>query len=291
VDRETLQSLREKSSVFFSEKDVGEPRLSAELLLAHALRCQRLDLFTRFDQPITDEELERFRALVRRRLTGEPVQYIIESAEFYGLPFRVTPAVLIPRPETELLVEHALRAARERFPDMDIRILDIGAGSGCIAAALARHLPDATVHAVDSSAEAVAVARENIAALGLAERVVVEVMDILTVTPGGGPYHLVVSNPPYIPQADMAELQTEVRDFEPHAALSDSADGLTFHRRLVALAPALLDPRGLLLVEIGFGQSSDVTALCTSASLTVTDVFDDYAGIPRVVAAQPAAAS
>ncbi|MBN1447598.1 MAG: peptide chain release factor N(5)-glutamine methyltransferase [Bacteroidetes bacterium] len=284
---ETVLSLIKKSTTFFDEKGIGEPKLSAEHLLSHALGVKRLQMYLRFDQPIQEQELESFRDMVRRRLRHEPVQYIVGSTEFYGLEFAVSPAVLIPRPETEHLIDALLDLRKEARLKAEPRVLDIGTGSGAIAVALAKQLPDIHVTATDVSQDALNVAEANASRNGVTDLLQFLHHDILTdhVNGLGAPFDIVVSNPPYIPKDDVASLQPEVRDHEPLPATTDGADGLRFYRRFAELVPELLAPGGLLAVEIGYGQASTVRGIFADAGLRDMSVRQDYAGIDRVVTA------
>lgn len=284
---ETILTLIQKSTAFFEEKGIGEPKLSAEHLMAHALGVKRLQMYLRFDQPVQETELESFRTMVRRRLRHEPVQYIVGTTEFYGLEFAVSPAVLIPRPETEHLIDTFLDLRKSELLRPDLRLLDVGTGSGAIAVTLAKHLQDARITATDISEEALGVARANAMLHGLEERIHFLRHDILTdrAAEAGAPFDVVVSNPPYIPKDEIPELQPEVRDHEPLAATTDGADGLRFYRRFAEAAAELLTEGGLLAVEIGHGQSEAVQALFSDAGLRDIAVRKDYAGIDRVVTA------
>lgn len=284
---ETIQTLLRKSTAFFEEKGIGEPKLSAEHLMAHALGVKRLQMYLRFDQPLRDDELERFRAMVRRRLKHEPVQYIVGTTEFYGLEFTVSPAVLIPRPETEHLIDTFLDLRKSELLRPDLRLLDIGTGSGAIAVTLAVHMPELCVTATDLSEDVLEVARENAARHGVEERMQFLRHDILKESPAttGAPFDIVVSNPPYIPTDEVAELQPEIREHEPLEAATDGADGLRYYRRIAVILPDLIKNGGLLAVEIGHGQSAEVESLFADAGLRDITVRQDYAGIDRVVTA------
>lgn len=295
MERETIQSLLRKSVAFFEEKGVNEAKRTAELLLAHALGAKRIDLYVRFEQPLREDELERFRTSVRRRLAGEPVQYILGQTEFYGLPFHVSPGVLIPRPETEHLVEAAVDflrpvAARMLPEGRAPRVLDIGTGSGCIAIAVARHVPGARIVAVDVSAAALEVARANASLNAVDEAVEFIEGDVLADERAvfRGPYDLVLSNPPYIAAADMSGLQREVRDHEPHTALTDNGDGLTFYRRIALLLRAMCAGGGGCFLEIGYGQHDAVHDIFVAAGFPPPSFISDYASIPRVAVIHPA---
>ncbi len=260
---------------YLAEKGVENPRLEAEWMLCEALSLDRVGLYLNFDKPLSDAELALYRGMVARRGRREPLQYVLGSQEFMGLEFRVTPAVLIPRHDTEVLVTEAVkRGASCRS------ILDIGTGSGCVAVAVAKALPEAEVSTVDVSGEAIEVARGN------AERNGVSVQFFhgsLFEPFAGKRFDMVVSNPPYITSTDLATLQQEVRDFEPVGALDGGGDGLDFYRRITAEAPAHLNPGGWLLFEVGAGQAGDVLELLNSCGFT-NDRFTqtDPAGIERV---------
>jgi release factor glutamine methyltransferase len=257
-------------------------RVDSELLLMHLLQRDRAWVITHSDDEVETDKWPLYYELLQRRHRGEPIQYIIGETEFYGLPFRVTPAVLIPRPETEHLVEEVLkRAAHFAQP----RIVDIGTGSGCIAVALTRHLPHAAITAIDLSPDALALTRENAALNGIANRIRFLEGDLLAPVTGES-FEIVVSNPPYVPTADRASLSVEVRDHEPALALFAGDDGLDIYRRIIPAACAALVPGGLLLLEIGYGQSAAIQALLTTAGFSQIDFSPDLQGIPRVVCAQ-----
>ncbi len=277
----TVLSLIEWSQRYLQERGFDEARLHAELLLAHVLGLLRLDLYLQFDRPLTPAELAAYRTLFKRRLTHEPLQYIIGETGFMGLTMAAEQGVLIPRPETELLVELALEIIRKKEGGA-ARVLDIGTGSGNIAVALGHHAPGAQIVGIDVSPEAIAVAARNVERHKL-NNVAVQVLDIFSGLFAGGDLDLIVSNPPYISREQFAALEPEVRDFEPREALTDDADGMSFYRRLAPMTLELLRPGGELLFEIGFGQEDDVTRLLTGCGYREVGVTRDYAGIPRVV--------
>ncbi len=266
------------------------PRLDAELLLAHVLGTDRLTLFAYPERPLTDDETARFQEALRRRLQREPLPYITGTREFLGLPFRVTPAVLIPRPETEVLVETVVaRLSASAGRAHPFRLLDVGTGSGCIAIGLAHHLPHAAVVAIEPSADALAVARENAAFLGVAERI--EWLNAPfpeAVVDRAEEFEAVVSNPPYISEGELAALQPEVRDWEPRTALTAGPEGLELIHDLVSHAPRLLRPTvgggtGLLAIEVALGQAETILALLrASKEYAGAEAIPDLAGIPRV---------
>lgn len=269
-----LMDLVRWTADFFQRHDVPSPRLDAELLLAHVLDVKRMDLYLAFDQPVSEPDRARFRELVRRRAKERwPVAYLTGVREFWSMPFRVTPDVLIPRPETETLVEVAVDLKPRR-------IVELGVGSGCVSAALARELPDAEIVAVDCSPAALEVARQNLEALGFGGRVRLVLGNGLAELEG--PFDLVVSNPPYIETAALDGLAPELRH-EPRLALDGGPDGLHAVRCLCAEGPPRLDRPGWLALEIGFGQADAVQELLRAAGAAEVQTFPDLSGISRVV--------
>jgi len=277
----TVARLLEWTTGRFKERGIDSPRLEAEILLACALGIRRIDLYVRHDQIVDDAGRARFRDMVRRRQEGCPTAHIVGKKEFYSLDFAVSPATLIPRPDTELLVDEALRQAK---PLTDPLIADIGTGTGCVAVALAHRLPKARIVAVDISPEALETARGNATSLGVADRVDFRLGDLLAPLAGLRP-DLIVSNPPYIPTNDIAGLDPGVRDHEPALALDGGPDGLRVIERLAEQALSLLAPGGRLLVEIGAGQEEGARRVLTRAGFTVESVRKDGGGHPRVVRA------
>jgi len=268
---------------FFAKGGVDAPRLTAEILLAHALSCDRIRLYLDFDKPLGAPELSAFRDLVRRRAAGEPTAWLTGRREFLGHAFRVGPKVLVPRPETELLVE----AAIARLPPGGA-LLDLCTGSGCIAISVALARPDARVVATEISPEALAVARENAEALGAK----VELLegDLDAPVGAGERFDVVISNPPYIPAGEISGLAREVR-LEPRLALDGGVDGLDVLRRIVSCAPSRLRPDGLLYLEMHETHALPLPALCLAAGFATAEVGRDLAALPRwVVARLPAPA-
>ena len=286
----TVKSLLEWTGGFFARKGIDAPRLSAEMLLAHVLALPRIQLYVRHDRELSGDELARFRGLVKRAGEQEPVQYLTGVAHFYSLEFAVTPAVLIPRPDTETLVESALRfvkLAGDTGTQQPLRGLDLCTGSGCVAAALAKNLPHAQLVAADVSAEAAAVATTNIDKLGLAERVDVRVGDLFAPVAGEPPFDLVTANPPYIPTGDLAALDRNVRDYEPRLALDGGADGLDLHRRILAEAPGHLSVGGRLLVEMQHDQGARLRGAAEAVGAYVdVQTLRDLEGRERVLYAR-----
>lgn len=262
---------------FFAKKGVDAPRLTAEVLLAHALSCDRVRLYMDFDKPLGEAELARFRDLVRRRAEGEPTAYLVGRREFHGRPFRVDPRVLVPRPETELLVEAALSALPAGG-----RVLDLCTGSGCVAISLALGRPGARVVATDVSEDALAVARENAAVLGA--RVEFATGDLWSAVHGEAPFDVVAANPPYVPAGELPGLAREVRR-EPCIALDGGPDGLAFLRRIVEGAPSRLRPGGTLCLEMHESHLETLPALCLRAGFAHAEARRDYAGLPRLTIA------
>lgn len=260
----------------FARAGLASPRLDAELLLGHALGVERIQLYTQHDKPLGVEELARIRELVRRRLTREPVAYLTGTKEFWSLELAVSPAVLIPRPETELLVEVALRLARQTAAPT---IVDVGTGSGAIALALAKELPAATVVGLDRSREALEVARGNAARLGLAVELLES--DLLAALPGDVEPDLIVANLPYIASGELGSLAPEIREHEPWLALDGGSDGLALVGRLIPGAARRLRPGGALLLEHGSAQATAIRGLLEAAGFVDARIERDLAGLER----------
>lgn len=277
---ETIQ----RSAEFLGRKGVDSTRLQAELLLAHVLAMPRMRLYLEFERVLTPVETDLLRELVKRRGQREPLQHILGSTSFCGLEIAVNRHTLIPRPETELLAEAGWTFLQSR-PGVPTA-LDLGTGSGCLAIALAAQCPAARVVAVDLSPEALAVARENGARNGLAERIQFLAGDGFAALPAGARFDLIASNPPYIASAEIATLQPEVRDHDPRLALDGGADGLAFFRRLAAEAGQFLAPDGKLMVEFGDGQAPTLRDLFADAKWIVEEVRSDYTQRPRLLVAR-----
>ena len=293
-DTWTLLQILKWTTGFFEKQGIGSPRLDAELLLAHVLGLERIQLYVQFDRPLVPAERHAYRELVKRRASGEPVQYILGTQEFWSIAFAVRRGVLVPRPDTEVLVEEALAIARTLAGQAGdgLRIADVGTGTGAIAVAIASELPGAAVWAGDIAAVPLALAPENARTAGVGDRVTVcpgAGLAPLVVAAGGGPFDLVCSNPPYIREGELAGLMREVRDWEPREALAAGADGLDVLRILVdeVARPGALRPDGAVLFEIGDGAQADVVgAWLTARGLRGVRVRNDYAGRPRVVIAR-----
>ena len=299
----TVGRLLKWTTDYLKEQAADSPRLDAEVLLARALGCQRIELYTRFDEAPGDEPRAAFREFVRRRAEGMPVAYLVGCREFYSLSFRVTSEVLIPRPETELLVVAALDLARGegREDKSDVRnpipnppplaprpsIADVGTGSGCIAVCLAKHLPGCRVTAIDNSPAALAVAEENARQLGLAERIEFVESDLLAASPENRQFDLIVSNPPYVADGEWVTLARDVRDFEPRGALVAGPSGTEVIKRLIPQAAERLRGGGHLLMEIGPTIHDAVCELIVAdGRFDVGPTIKDLARLPRVVQAK-----
>jgi release factor glutamine methyltransferase len=275
-----LEAIR-LSTEYLDKKKIDSPRINAELLLAHIIGCKRLDLYLAFDRPLTEPELNIYRGLIKRRASYEPLQYIIGTVEFYGLVFKVTPSVLIPRPETELLVENIIKELSDKE---QLNILEIGCGSGNIAISLAYHLKQAQIITTDISDAALNLAKENSQKLGVAERISFIRHNILTDDLlRFSMFDLVVSNPPYVSLQSYSSLQKEIMDFEPRLAVTDESDGLTFYRIISEKVSGNIKKGGKLFFEISHGQCDDVKSIMTKNNFSKIEVIKDYQNIERIV--------
>ena len=279
----TVQRILEWTAGFLKQKGIESPRLEAELLLAHARKCPRIRLYTDFTNVMTDEERAVMRELVQRRAKREPLAYIVGSREFYGRAFVVAAGVLIPRPETESLVDVCL----ERLPrDSPREILEVGFGSGCVSVTIAKQRPLCSIIATDTSAVAMDIASRNVAKHGVTGRVTLMAGDTLEpVLNCGRQFDGLVSNPPYIREDERVGLQPEVGLHEPSEALFAGADGLDIVRKIIAQAPALLKPGAFLAMELDPSQCSVVSLLLKTASFATTTSRRDLSGNERVVEA------
>lgn len=276
----TVRDLIVWGQEYFESKGIDSPRLTIDLLLCAVLGLSRLELYMQHDRPLTRDELKILRSFVTRRSQREPLQYILGHADFFGLQFDVSPAVLIPRPETELIVDRCIRWIRSSGAH-SVNALDIGTGSGCIALSVARHCPESTWLCIDRSHDALDVAHTNARHLGVDDRCTMQQLDILTGVPPGV-FDVITMNPPYIAPAEVDTLDEEVRVHEPRVALTDEFDGMTFYRRLAEIAPAILAPGGRAFLELCYGQSDDVTRMFVERGYSFR-IVDDLAGIPRLL--------
>jgi len=303
----TILEILRWTTDYFRDKGVSEPRASAELLLAHTLGVSRLDLYLRYDQPLNRDELGRFKALVVRRRQGEPVAYLTGHREFWSLDFHVTPAVLIPRPETETLVAAALEVAKDfkesggelqgkagelispgpPLQSPHLRGLEVGVGSGAVVVALARELPGVSWVGLDLSGAALAVARDNARRHGVLHRVHFLQADLLTAFKPERHFALLVANLPYVPRPVWEELPREIKEFEPEGALLGGDDGLDLIRVLIRQAHRLVRGEGWVLLEVGDGQAPEVAALLeATGAYDRVEMVRDFSGIERVVRAR-----
>jgi len=281
----TVLEAIQRSAAFLEAKGVDSPRLQAELLLAHTLKLPRLKLYLEFQRALSVAELDTLRELVRRRGRREPLQHILGTVSFCGLELAVGPAALVPRPETELLAELGWQFLCARTNPTPTA-LDFGTGSGCLAIALAAHCPAAQITALDRSPEALALARQNLARHGLTARIKLLQSDGFAALPATARFDLILSNPPYIPSAEIERLQPEVRDFDPRAALDGGADGLVVIRALAAQAGAFLAADGRLMLEFGEGQAAAVSALFIRNNWVVEELRADYTQRQRFLIAR-----
>ncbi len=282
----TILKLVEWTTTYFNSRGVESPRASAEILLAHALNLNRIDLYLRYDQPLCDDELERYKALIKRRVKREPVSYILGSKEFWSLDLAVTPDVLIPRPETESLVETALSLITDAgLNAAPKRILELGTGSGAIVLAMASQQPGHLYFASDLFPEAAGVAKQNAMRHGCDDLIQFFVGDWLgPVKTGIQLFDMIISNPPYVRSGILPELQPEIYNYEPLKALDGDSDGLSCLRKIIGSAHGFLDRGGFLLLEIGYDQKEAVQEVIDSCGNYEQVVFSkDYGGIYRVV--------
>ncbi|MGD8958732.1 MAG: peptide chain release factor N(5)-glutamine methyltransferase [Desulfobacteraceae bacterium] len=280
----TILKLLVWTTSYFKSHGIESPRADAEILLAHTLGSQRITLYAHHDQPLNPDELQGFKNFIKRRAAREPVAYIVGQKGFWSLDLTVTPDVLIPRPETECLVERALEFLPRDAAAGALRVLELGTGSGAIVLALAKERPAHRFYALDRSAAALAVARRNARRAGLQDRVhfwAANWGDALR--PGRALFDLIVSNPPYVPAVDIAGLQPEIGRFEPRQALDGGPDGLRELGRIIRQVPSFLKPGGRLLLEIGCDQAQALRALAADCGFyREAAVFQDYSGRDRV---------
>jgi len=269
---------------YLAEKNIDDARLNIELLLSHILHLQRIQLYTKFDQPLSEQELALFKSLLKRRLVNEPLQYILGETEFMGLKFSVDRSVLIPRPETELLVDQALTLIKQRFFDSkELSILDLGTGSGCIAVSLAVKLPHTFVTGIDISEEALVVAARNAERNNVSDRTKFLKADMMGLKAETFPqrFQCIISNPPYISIAELTQVAPEVKEYEPVTALTDNANGLKFYPEIAHFAQAALTDDGIVGMEHAYNQSESVLEIFKSADFSDEVIVKDYRGINR----------
>lgn len=279
----TVKQAVDSAYELFVVNDVPSPRLNAELLLLFVLGRERAYLYAHPERELSAEEQYRYHDVIHERARGCPTQYITGHQEFWGLDLLVSPTVLIPRPETEHVVETVLELVKQSAPQEKLKLVDVGTGSGCIALALASELPQVEVHACDVSEEALEMARANAARLGLDRRVSFRKSDLLSAY-SGEEFDFVVSNPPYVGESEADKVQKQVREFEPKIAVFSGEEGMDIYRRLIPQAHAALRPSGWLVAEIGFSTEHKVRELLLD--WTDVQVTADLQGIPRVIAAR-----
>ncbi len=286
----TIRRLLEWTPGFFAKKGVDQPRLAAELLLSHVLGIARIQLYTGYEKVVGENHLAAFRELVKRAGEQEPIAYLTGKAHFFSLEFTVNRDVLIPRPDTDTLVENVLQTVRNQSGIEAPRVLDLCTGSGCIAAAVAKRLKAAVVTAIDISEPAAAVARKNIADLGLTDRVAVEVGDLfepISRMTDARPFDLILANPPYIASDQLPGLDKSVREYEPMLALDGGVDGLVIHRRILAKASDHLTAAGRIFLEIAFDQGAAAREMAAEyPAFGEVRILKDFGGRDRVLALQ-----
>ncbi len=282
----TISALQNWCSSYLKEKGFENARLTTDLLLAHVLHYERIQLYAHFDKPLSKEELGIFRALFQRRLAHEPVQYIIGEAGFMGFTFFVDQRVLVPRPETELLVEKVVEVMKASAKP-ELRVLDIGTGSGNIAISIAHYVPSCTVDAIDVSEDALAVAEKNVQRHNISSRVNLIKADVLNLPDfiRSRQYDFIVSNPPYISDQEYALLDKDVKDYEPRIALNECGDGLTFYKTISRLGKTMLADDGWAFVEIAYNQAYPVKEIFSQAEYSTIILIPDMNQITRIVQA------
>jgi release factor glutamine methyltransferase len=278
----TILEAINRSAEYLVKKGIEDARVNAELLLCNILNCKKIYLYLNYDRPLSEDEVALYRNALKRRGDREPLQYINGKMEFYGLQFKVDKTVLIPRPETEILVEEVIKDNS----DIALRILDIGTGSGNIAVSLKCNLPMAVITAIDISEEALKTAIEN-AELNSCSGIEFIKLDIMSESVNIlDPYDVIVSNPPYISKYDFLKLEPELRVYEPGNALSDMSDGYLFYKRIITVSERLLKPGGKIYLEMGAGQSADIKDLLLKNNYKNITITKDYQSIDRVISGE-----
>lgn len=277
-----IAEILKDATEILQKSGIAEPRREANSLLAFTLRKNKTFLIAHNDYELSNEEEINFQSFLQRRAGREPFQYITGKQEFYGLDFIVTPDVLIPRPETEMIVENALEMLKTRE---NSRFCEVGVGSGCISISILHNAQTVSAIGLDVSEKALEIAKLNAENHQVSERFALKISDVFSVLTDET-FDLIVSNPPYIPRQDIENLQAEVRDFEPLNALTDEKDGLSIIEKIIAAAPKFLNPNGFLLMEIGFGQAEDVKQMFDAEIWQTVEILPDLQGIGRMVKAQ-----
>lgn len=275
-----LESIK-LSTEFFEKKGIESPRVNAEILLAHVMRCKRLELYLAFDKPLKEEELNQYREYLKRRARFEPLQYIVGEVEFYGIPFKVKPPVLIPRPETEILVETIINSFDK---DNALNFLDIGTGTGNIVIALSKSFPNAHFTSIDINEQALELAQSNAEMNSVSDRIEFIKQDINSLENNTlEHFDVVISNPPYVSLNEYETLQLEITRFEDSKAITDNADGLGFYRTISEKSSYLLKEKGHLFFELGKGQYADVKDIMCLNGFDQIQITKDYLNIERVI--------
>ena len=277
------------STDYLEKKGIENPRLNVELLLGHVLKLSRVQLYLNFEKPLAPSELDQFRDFLKRRAGHEPIQYILGEVEFYSLKLKVNRSTLIPRPETEILVDTVIEQYKKNFDQQKtVEIFDIGTGSGNIAIALAKNINDAHITAIDIQEEALDIARQNADFYQVCQKIDFIKQDIFTDNIDFGcKYHIIVSNPPYISRAEFKYLPLEVKNYEPYIALDGGEQGLTYHRRLLEVSKKLLLPYGFVAIEIGAFQLDNVYKVFLNSDLfQKIEMINDLNSLPRVLLAK-----
>ena len=272
------------STEFLGKRNIESPRINAELLLAHTLSCKRLDLYLSYDRPLNEDEVNIYREFIRRRSKYEPLQYIIGKVEFFGLEFIVNPSVLIPRQETEILVETIINSFKK---EDNLKILDIGVGSGNISVSVAKHLHNSKITATDISEQALATAKNNAEMNSVSEKINFINHNILK-DDLNEEFDIIVSNPPYISEKEFPELKDELKVYEPKSALTDFSDGLNYFKVISSKAKGLLKNNGKIFFEVGQGQSEDVEKILRENNFKEILIVKDYLKIDRVISGEKA---
>ncbi len=282
-----IVDLLNDSSKMLSEKGIENARLNAEQLLRHTLGINRVDLYLNQDRYLTQTEAAAFKRCLKRRADREPLQYILGEAEFMSLPFVVDENVLIPRPETEILVEKTIQMCKEKFASKDqIEVLEFGTGSGCISVSLAKYLENARITSLDISRDALKVAEKNAGLNGVDDRIQFINQDCTSSKIANyfpDKFDVLVSNPPYVSPTDFEDLPEEIKKYEPAVALSDNRDGLSFYRKIAELSPELIKTSGFLMLELGLGQAVAVKEIFVKTSFNNINIFQDLNEIDRIL--------
>ncbi len=277
----TVLEALNRSTDYLSKKNIESPRLNAELMLAHILKCKRLDLYLMYDRPLDENELQSYRNFLTRRAQREPLQYILGEVDFYNIKLNVNRSVLIPRPETELLVENIINDFKGA---LNLSFLDIGVGSGNISIALLKNITNANALAIDISDEALSLAKKNSLLNQVQGRIELLKFDILNDDAEAlGRFDLIISNPPYVSAKDYQSLEPELKIYEPKIALTDMYNGFTFYKKIISLSPLLLNKNGKIYFEIGQGQSNEIKSMLEQKGFKNIRIIKDYQGIDRII--------